>query len=57
MVHTRCMLDKQGYTRASACTRSRVRALCHFVCHEEVWGSGGITPFMQNLGPRWAGVA
>ena len=33
MAHTRCMLDKQGYTQARACTRPRSRAPSHTHAH------------------------
>jgi hypothetical protein len=36
MVHTCCMLDKQGYTHARACTRPRSRALAHKHAHRQI---------------------
>ena len=37
MVHTRCMLDKQGYTGARACTptRTHLRARAHTHTHAD----------------------
>jgi hypothetical protein len=37
-------------------TRSKPRS-CPYVTAKRIWGSGGIAPFILNLGSWWQGVA
>ena len=46
MAHTRCMLDKQGYTHARACTRHRSLSPEHTITHTFVI----LTAFHGNNG-------
>jgi hypothetical protein len=41
----------------SCLTKLHVMKTCpvfnYALCHEDVWGNGGIAPFILNLGTRW----